>query len=497
MGASSKDENLEEKLSSSRSDASDEAARTDASEPASKRPTADDEAGDDEAGDDESDDEAGDDEAGDDEADDGEADDDEADDGEADDGKADDGKADDGEADDGKADDGEADDGEADDGEADDGEADDGEADDGKAKKPVQLLVFGQTDVGQIREHNEDNFLLANLGKNQRGLEGSGTETWSVAESGLLLAVCDGMGGAAAGEVASQMATDIIFEHMSASAGHGERDGLAVDIVKALEQAGSKILAEATSNRACRGMGTTATVAALVDDHLLLGQVGDSRAYILRGGRLVQVTRDQSLVNQLIEAGQLTEEEAENFEHSNIILQALGTADSVQVDLTYVALRRGDVLMMCSDGLSGMLRDKELLELLSQVDEPAEACRALIEEANLAGGHDNISVILARFDGEGLPELDDAAVASLKYLKYPLASGGDGSSAEGGKGRGHDDSPSIEVHGEYEVEGDVDWDQMLTDKRMIPMQSSEAGMPTWAWALVIGAVILLYLLYRP
>ncbi len=167
-------------------------------------------------------------------------------------------------------------------------------------------------------------------------------------------------------------------------------------------------------------MGTTSTIAALMDDHLFLGQVGDSRAYILRGDRLVQVTRDQSLVNQLIEAGQLTEEEAETFEHNNIILQALGTADSVQVDLTFVELRQGDTLMLCSDGLSGMVRNDEIREVLRTVDDPLEACKVLTDRANQAGGHDNITVVVAKFDGDGLapPELED--IEGLRYQKYPL-----------------------------------------------------------------------------
>src|SRR5262249_56200310 len=134
--------------------------------------------------------------------------------------------------------------------------------------------------------------------------------------------------------------------------------------------AGLRILSEAKLDRTRRGMGTTATIAALLDNYLFLGQVGDSRGYILRGDRLVQVTRDQSLVNQLIEAGQLTEEEAETFEHNNIILQALGTADTVQVDLTYVLLKRGDTLLLCSDGLSGMVRNDEIREVLRSTDEP-------------------------------------------------------------------------------------------------------------------------------
>jgi hypothetical protein len=181
-----------------------------------------------------------------------------------------------------------------------------------------------------------------------------------------------------------------------------------------------RIFSEAKLDRTRRGMGTTATIAALIDDHLFLGQVGDSRGYLLRGSRLVQVTRDQSLVNQLIEAGQLTEEEAETFEHNNIILQALGTSDTVQVDLTYVELRRGDRLMLCSDGLSGMVRNDEIREVLSTVEDSAEACRVLIERANQAGGHDNITVVVATFEGEGLAERTPADIESLRYEKYPL-----------------------------------------------------------------------------
>ena len=131
-------------------------------------------------------------------------------------------------------------------------------------------------------------------------------------------------------------------------------------------------------------MGTTVTAAALVDDHLFFAQVGDSRGYILRGEQLVQVTRDQSLVNQLIEAGQLTEEEAETFEHNNIILQALGTADTVQVDLTYCELRRGDTLLLCSDGLSGMVRIDEIREVLRTNPEPLDAY-AIDEHRRLLG----------------------------------------------------------------------------------------------------------------
>jgi hypothetical protein len=164
-------------------------------------------------------------------------------------------------------------------------------------------------------------------------------------------------------------------------------------------------------------MGTTATIAALLDQRLFVAQVGDSRAYVLRGDKFVQVSRDQSLVNQLIEAGQLTEEEAETFEHNNIILQALGTAETVQVDLTFVDLRKGDTLLVCSDGLSGMVRADEMREVLLSHREPFDACKELVDRANRAGGHDNITVIVAVFEGT-LP--DPGLQDMLAYQKYAL-----------------------------------------------------------------------------
>src|SRR5690606_19240084 len=199
-------------------------------------------------------------------------------------------------------------------------------------------------------------------------------------------------------------------------------DDLASGLVQAVEAAGKKIYQEARSDRSRRGMGTTSTVAALMNERLFLGQVGDSRGYILRGEELVQVTRDQSLVNQLIEAGQLTEEEAETFEHNNIILQALGTSDTVQVDLTYVDLRRADLLLLCSDGLSGMLRYEEIREILRSSSEPLEICKTLTERANQAGGHDNVTVVIVQFEGDGLPPAEGAE--PLKYRKYTLQNAG-------------------------------------------------------------------------
>jgi protein phosphatase len=270
----------------------------------------------------------------------------------------------------------------------------------GESSSPgIRVRLFGRTDVGQIREHNEDNFLVADLTR------------------GTVMGVCDGMGGAAAGEVASQLAVDIIYEKLAQGDPPANHDDLARRLVNAVEEAGGRIFSEARADRTRRGMGTTATIAALLDGRLFVAQVGDSRAYVLRGDKLVQVSRDQSLVNQLIEAGQLTEEEAETFEHNNIILQALGTAETVQVDLTFVDLRKGDTLLVCSDGLSGMVRADEMREVLLTHREPFDACKELVDRANRAGGHDNITVIVAVFEGS-LPPPGPQDV--LAYQKYAL-----------------------------------------------------------------------------
>jgi serine/threonine protein phosphatase PrpC len=289
------------------------------------------------------------------------------------------------------------------------------------AHREIRLKLFARTDVGQIREHNEDNFLVADLTRRTRGLL-EANRTGVVGPNGALFAVCDGMGGAAAGEIASQLAVDIVYERMVDPLEDGlpvQRDDLARRLVRAIEAAGLRIFQEAKLDRSRRGMGTTVTAAALVDDHLFFAQVGDSRGYVIRQGQLVQLTRDQSLVNQLIEAGQLTEEEAETFEHNNIILQALGTADTVQVDLTYCELRRGDILLLCSDGLSGMVRFDDIREAVRTTNEPIDACKQLTERANQAGGHDNITVIVVQFDGEGLKPLTPD-LEPLKYRKYAL-----------------------------------------------------------------------------
>src|SRR5204863_4881475 len=180
------------------------------------------------------------------------------------------------------------------------------------------------------------------------------------------------------------------------------RDGFARRLRRAIEDANDRIYAQSRDNQSERGMGTTCTAVGLVDGTLVLGQIGDSRCYVLRDGRLAQVTKDQSLAWQLIEAGAMTPEEAKAFEHANIILQALGVQERVEVVLSQVDLRRGDVALLCSDGLHGPVSDEEILAVLVTEPDLQKAGEALIQKALDRDGPDNITVALARFEGEVL-----------------------------------------------------------------------------------------------
>lgn len=292
------------------------------------------------------------------------------------------------------------------------------ESDSVPAAQGICFTVYGKTSVGLVREHNEDNLMVADLSTTSGPLPREEQISVSVSDRGVALAVCDGMGGAAAGEVASRMAVETLFEMLRGENAPEDRDGFARRLVDSVEEAGTRIYLAAKKDRTRRGMGTTATVAGLVDKVLFLGQVGDSRCYVLRNGKLSLVTKDQSLVNQLIEAGQLTEDEAEAFEHSNIILQALGTTEQVAVDLTFVELRRGDRVLLCSDGLSGLVHDDAIREAMANVELLPELADRLIDLANAGGGHDNITCIVADFDGDALEPPEEGAVPF--YQQYPL-----------------------------------------------------------------------------
>ena len=185
-----------------------------------------------------------------------------------------------------------------------------------------------------------------------------------------------------------------------------------------MEAANRQIHSYAAAHPELRGMGTTTTAVGVLGDRFFLSQVGDSRAYLIRQGQAVQLTKDQSLMQRLVEAGELTEEEAAKSERRNIILQALGPDARVKVDLTHQEVRRGDILVLCSDGLSGSVKKEEIAEIATRERDLQAACDRLIALANQRGGPDNITVILARFDGEGLRPVE--ASAEVGHQVYPL-----------------------------------------------------------------------------
>ena len=222
----------------------------------------------------------------------------------------------------------------------------------------VIVNVFGRTDVGRVRDHNEDSFLVADLTADNASLQPE-VRTHLVGSHGSLFMVADGLGGAAAGEVASELAILTVQSELRAqwrAAPERTAEVFARAIKAAAEAANAKIFAYAVEHPESRGLGTTATIAGLLGDTLYLAQVGDSRAYLVRNGVALQITKDQSLMQRLIEAGELTPEEAERSERRNIILQALGPEPTVKIDLTYQKVRRGDTLVLCTDGLSGLVR---------------------------------------------------------------------------------------------------------------------------------------------
>jgi serine/threonine protein phosphatase PrpC len=270
----------------------------------------------------------------------------------------------------------------------------------------VRVSVFGKTDLGRIRDHNEDTFLVADLSTGNASLQPE-VRRHELGARGSLFMVADGMGGAAAGELASAMATDLIYRHLAtawASDTDSSPDQFAHRMREAVELANGQIYSYAREHPDLRGMGTTVTAAGMFGNHLYLTQIGDSRAYLVRGTEAVQLTKDQSLMQRLVDAGELTADEAEQSERRNIILQALGPDPRIKVDLTHQPIRRGDTLILCSDGLSGLVRKEEFAQMARQHTDLPALCSALIDLANARGGPDNITVVAARFDGDGLPE---------------------------------------------------------------------------------------------
>ena len=233
------------------------------------------------------------------------------------------------------------------------------------ARKPPYAPFGSRTDIGCVRDHNEDSLVV----------------------QPPLYVVADGMGGHAAGEVASEIAVQVIAERAPSTP-----DG--AELSAAVGAANEEILLAARDGRGRDGMGTTVTAAILEGERLVIAQVGDSRAYLLHQGRLQQLTRDHSLVADMIEAGRLTPEEARVHPGRSVITRALGSVEGTQPDIYELNVEAGDRLLLCSDGLTGMVRDAEIEKILSHVHDPQQCASQLTDEALAAGGHDNVTVVV-------------------------------------------------------------------------------------------------------
>src|SRR5881296_1260773 len=269
------------------------------------------------------------------------------------------------------------------------------------------VQLHAKSDVGRVRRGNEDNYLLIDLGTSRTWSGSDGPQSpddmqqVSVSPEGLVLVVSDGMGGALAGDVASRMAIEAVRDVLMGNNDNAtgcDPDSSLIDCLKhATMQANRAIHYKSLEDSRCSGMGATLTGAAIRGDKLDLVQVGDSRAYVMRGEQIRLATKDQSLVQQLVDVGQISEEEAETHMFRNVILQALGAQNELTPATARIQLRDGDTLLLCSDGLSGKLKNEEIRQIVSEAGELGAACSALVQAANDRGGEDNITVVLARF----------------------------------------------------------------------------------------------------
>ena len=271
--------------------------------------------------------------------------------------------------------------------------------------------LYAKSDVGRVRRGNEDNFLVLDLTSEQTWTGADGAThpekltRFNLGQKGLVLVVSDGMGGALAGDVASRMAVDSVRQMLM---GEGETScDPNVDLVDCLKSAthyaNLAIHLRSQEDSRCAGMGATFTGAAIRGDSLDLVQVGDSRGYVIRKDQIRLATKDQSLVQQLVDVGQISESEAETHMFRNVILQALGAQSEVTPVTGKIRLRQDDLVLLCSDGLSGKLRAEDIQRIvIESKGDLSKACDGLIDEANNRGGEDNITVVLAKFLGDDL-----------------------------------------------------------------------------------------------
>lgn len=283
----------------------------------------------------------------------------------------------------------------------------------------LEVTVAAASDIGQVREHNEDSFLVANLDARERL---DIVDSWvASADRGPLMVVCDGMGGVEGGEIASELAAQVVWREMKGTPGTRDAEVFARLLRRAVRVANHDVHAMAKREPGLRGMGTTLSAAGVIGHRLILATVGDSRAYVLRAGVLVQVTRDQSLSSALLAAGHSPNEAASA---GGAILQALGVGPDVEPSMSIIELRKGDRILLCSDGLHGLVGDPAIALLLSVPHTVDHAVRLLISAARAAGGSDNITAIVCQVDGERfLAPIDEDDVPT--YFEFDPQKEGD------------------------------------------------------------------------
>jgi PPM family protein phosphatase len=257
----------------------------------------------------------------------------------------------------------------------------------------MKLSLFGRTDRGKKRPNNEDDLAAVDLTVGA-SIDPVQAEHLEVGDRGILLAVCDGVGGRRAGEVASALALHTLSEEMDRLADGCPRQTL---FRTAVENVNERVWKEAKTDTELSGMATTLTAAVICRNRTLIAHVGDSRAYLVRGGQIRQLTRDQTFVASLIEAGAIKEEDAAHSPYRSMILQAIGREKKVQVALDGLELTAGDLLLLCTDGLTDKVKPQEMADEL-RARPLSEAVSSLVTLANDRGGDDNITALAGRVE---------------------------------------------------------------------------------------------------
>lgn len=266
---------------------------------------------------------------------------------------------------------------------------------------------FGLSDQGRVRDRNEDCFLIAELARSLRVHQANfGQPGMQYSDCrGHMFMVADGMGGHAGGEIASALSVETVETFLLNTLRHfcsmqsTDEQSVLQEFQRAIVQADARLIQEARHHPELYGMGTTLTIAFIDRTKLFVAHVGDSRCYLLAQGELQQVTNDHNMAAEMVRRGMLTPEAAMRSRMRHVITNVLGgNAPGVNVELHRVELEPGDILLLCSDGLTGMVPDETIQRILKEEQDPDDACQRLISEANAAGGKDNITAVVARFD---------------------------------------------------------------------------------------------------